>query len=326
MEHYRLRHATKDKRRKVLLALSYGLSSMTLLDLIDHQLEWQRKSRNGLSGFDLHVLAVAPSSIDPAVQHDSARIDAVRQHYPLHTYSEIPFSSIFQFDKDIGSFMAQYAGPEFAEDGSRSDEERLEAFRSALSTATSRADMDEVLLQRLICAFAESQGCEGILWGHSDSRLAAKTLAQVAKGRGFSLPWTTSDGVSPSGIRFTFPLRHILRKELDQYAECALSDDVRSVIVPDTPSAENKSSRNMSIDALLTQYVHAQGEKYRGVMSNIARTVDKLQVLPEDASLVCVCCGMPMSRVADVTPSPTLGQTCCGCSRTLFDLKTNGAA
>lgn len=327
MEKYRLRNAPKDRRRKLLIPLSYGVSSLTLLHIINAQLQRQRSSGRKITAFDLHVLAIDPSSINPVFQVDSSRIDQVREAYPEHECTEIPFSSIFQYDKEVGDVMKEHAGADFVDDRSKTDEERLQLFRSSITTSTSRADVDELLLRRLIVAFAKAQGCEGILWGDSDSRLAAKTLAHVSKGRGFSLPWTVSDGMSPWDIHFSFPLRDLFKSELEQYAGFTVSE-LRSKVGVENPVVENMSSRVMSIDDLLTHYVETQGEKYPGIMANIVRTVDKLQTSPSDASLLCTCCRMPMNKGSNLetqglaSQSGQNGPICYGCARTLLDVKS----
>lgn len=323
MERYRLRYAPKDRRRKLLLALSYGVSSLAVLHILDALLEKQRNTGQRRTAFDLHVFTIDPSTINPNVKRDAGRIDLVRQSYPEYEYTETPLSSIFQYDDDIGSVIAQYAGSNYGDDGSKSNEERLQLFRSSLTTATSRKDLDDVLIRRLIVAFAKSHGCEGVVLGDSDSCLAAKTLAQVSKGRGFSLPWAVSDGLSPSGLHFTFPCREIFKTELEQYADISVPE-IRSKLDVQAPTTGNMSSRVMSIDDLMTQYVETQGEKYPGVMANIVRTVDKLHPSPSDAHVLCACCDMPMNAVReDVNAQDgNSGPTCYGCSRSLFDLRS----
>ena len=331
MEKYRLRNSPKDRRRKLLLPLSYGVSSLTLLHIINAQLERQRSSGRKITAFDLHVLAIDPSSVNRVIKADASRIERVKEAYPEHECTEIPLSSIFQYDKEIGNVMKEHTGGDFADDESKTDEERLQLFRSSITTPTSRSDFDELLLRRLIVSFSKAQGCEGILWGDSDSRLAAKTLAHVSKGRGFSLPWTVSDGMSPWDIYFSFPLRDLFKAELEQYAGFTVAE-LRSKVGVENPVVENMSSRVMSIDDLLTDYVETQGEKYPGIMANIVRTVDKLQTSTSDASLLCTCCGMPMNRgLNPETQGLSLrnganGLICYGCARSLLDVKSATAS
>lgn len=71
---------------------------------------------------------------------------------------------------------------------------------SSLPSTTSRMDILSILRTRLIVEIAKKEGCAAVLWGDSTTRLAQKTLAETAKGRGFSIPWQTADGDSPFGM------------------------------------------------------------------------------------------------------------------------------
>ncbi|KAL2221766.1 hypothetical protein M432DRAFT_193121 [Thermoascus aurantiacus ATCC 26904] len=330
MEKYRLRrNAPKDRRRKLLLPLSYGVSSTVLLHMLNGQLERQLSSGgvHARAAYDLHVLVVDPSTISPLNPPCEERFAAVQQRYPMHTYTQVPFHSIFQHDPDIKDTMAQFAGPGFVDDASKSDQDRLDAFRASIQSATSRADIDNILLNRLIVACAKEYGCEGILWGDSDSRLAAKTLASVAKGRGASLTWHVCDGPSPWDVEFTFPLRDLFKPELELYA--SQIPGLEEIIIPDQPVSENMSNRNLSIDKLLMHYVQTQGAKYPGVMANVVRTVSKLQPAQISAGEVrCALCGASAGSVEDLTATvPGAGtQTddhesrfCYGCARSRLD-------
>lgn len=231
---------------------------------------------------------------------------------------------------------SEFGIPEEASDTSKSEQERLDIFRSSLSTATSLADIDGIILTRLIIAFAKEQEYDAIIWGDSDSRLAAKALANVAKGRGYSLAWEICDGVSPWGIQFNFPLRDLFKSELELYASLIMSDLPFSSVIDASPSVtENLTNRNMSIEALMTQYVETQGEKYPGVMANIVRTIDKLRPPTSDSNVKCVLCGMPVE--CDAEEAAVLGNslvdsgsngteqpnqiTCYGCTRSCADIR-----
>lgn len=330
MERYRLRkNAPKERRRKLLLPLSYGVSSTVLLHMLNGQLE--RQAAGGpyaRVAYDLRVLVVDPSTISPSNSSCEERFAAVQQRYPMHTYTQIPFHSILQRDPEIKDTMARFAGPGFVDDVSKSDQERLDAFRASIQSATSRADIDNILLNRLIVVCAKEYGCEGILWGDSDSRLAAKSLASVAKGRGSSLTWQVCDGPSPWDVQFTFPLRDLFKSELELYANQI--PGLEDIIIPDQPVSENMSNRTLSIDELMMQYVQTQGAKYPGVMANVVRTVTKLQPAPVSEGRVrCALCGASAGSVEDLTGTvPGAGtQTddhesrfCYGCARSRPDL------
>ncbi|OAX83883.1 cytoplasmic tRNA 2-thiolation protein 2 [Emergomyces africanus] len=331
MEKYRPQNAPKNRQRKLLLPLSYGVSSSTLLHILNLQLERQISTGLGRRAYDIHVLNVGVCG-----QPDSQRLDLFREAYPLHTYSQVPLHLIFKHDAAITDVISEYGGPEFIDDPTKTDQERLDIFRFSLSTATSRTDIDGILLTRLVVAIAKELDCDGILWGDSDSRLASKALSNVAKGRGFSATWDVCDGISPWGIQFNFPLRDLFKFELSTYASLALPKSL-GVVDSERPSVDNLSNKNMSIENLLSHYVETQGEKYPGIMANIVRTIDKLQPPPADAGSKCVLCGMPVDNsgedpailggpggsqyvLMDSRERPMTSTLCYGCARSRLDL------
>lgn len=323
----KFRHLCKptDARLKLLLPLSYGVSSSVLLHILDADLKRQRSKVRAWIAYDLHILIIEPSTISPSNPSTDLNFEAVQNTFPTHAISRVPFYSIFEHIPEIKEIMLEYAGSQFTDDSSQSDQERLAAFRASIPTATSKTDVDAVLLTRLVVALAKKFACEGVLWGDSDSRLAAKTLAGVAKGRGASLTWQASDGMSPWGLRFEFPLRDLFKAELHQYAN--FCPELAEIIIPEEPPSDNVLTRNLSIDELMMRYVQTQGEKYPGVMGNVARTVNKLQSPESDDAPLCALCAGPVGNVkgnSGVTVSSPSdknqgSQFCYGCMRSRPD-------
>jgi cytoplasmic tRNA 2-thiolation protein 2 len=143
--------------------------------------------------------------------------------------------------------------------------------------------------------------------------------------------------MTPWGIHFTFPLRDLFKAELELYS-ALVSSNLQDIIVSDSPSRANLSNRNMSIDELISQYVETQGEKYPGVMANIVRTIDKLQVPFSDGGVKCVVCGLPVNyhgqglsdsevrkgyqyTLTEVEKCSRPRPTCYGCSRSFLDIE-----
>ena len=321
MRHYC--YQAKTGRHKLLLPLSYGLSSTVLLRILNSHLERQLNKRNG-PGYELHILVVEPSSISSSNPSTEQRLGLVQERFPIHSYTQVQFESIFEHDPDIQDTMSKFAGPGFADNPSLSHKERLDAFRASIPTATSKTDVDYALMNRLVVAYAKKFGCTAILWGDSDSRLAAKTLASVAKGKGSSVTWQVSDGMSPFGIEFNFPLRELFSTEVQQYAK--LCPDLHDIIIPDEPLSEDVLTKNLSIDELMMRYVLTQGEKYPGVMANVTRTASKLQPLSASNVPSCTFCGAKMGGSSkDSASTGILGNTnsrqfCYGCTRSRPDV------
>lgn len=314
-------------QHKLLLPLSYGLSSSVLLNALSARIERQLSKPNTRTPYELHILVVEPPTVSPLSSYEE-HLETVRKVFPRHSYTQIPLHSIFEYDSEIREVIPQFVESGFVDDASLSDKERLDAFRSSISTATSKADVDGILISRLIVACAKRLGYHAVLWGDSDSRLAAKTLANVAKGRGSSLTWQLSDGMSPWGVEFYFPLRDLFNSELRSYVD--LKPELKDIIVPDVPLSENTPTKNLSIDQLMMRYVDTQGEKYPGVMANVTRMVTKLDREPVSIDNPrCVFCkaftGDHGNATSNVTDASVLGgtessQLCYGCARSKPEL------
>ncbi|KAI2909749.1 hypothetical protein CBS63078_4354 [Aspergillus niger] len=321
MERYRLRrNMPQTGPCKLLLPLSYGVSSTVLLHMLHRQLEALRSKKHGPAGFEILVLVVEPSTISPVPSHEEG-FALAQQTFPLCSFTRLPFHSIFELDPDVHQIMSQYAGEHFTDDTSLSDEERLNRFRRSITTATSKSDVDQILLNKLVVAFAKKMECRGIVWGDSDSKLAAKTLANVAKGRGSSVTWQVCDGMSPFGLEFNFPLRDVFTAEIRTYA--TLFPELAGIIVHDEPPSENTLTKNLSIDELMIRYVSTQGEKYPGVMLNVTRTASKLQSSGTSiGGLQCNFCGAFMTTNENITGEQGNEQLqfCYACARSQPEL------
>ena len=340
MENYRLKGTTKGQQQQVLVPVSFGVSSTVLLHVLDDHQQRQLAGGQGRSAYNLHILNVELPTVSSSLTKPGGHgFDVLRELYPRHKYTTIPFSSIFRYDKEIGDVISKLSAPGFQDQTSKTDQERLDSFKSSLSSATSRTDIEYILLNRLIVAFAKEQGCDGILWGHSDSRLAGRVLADVAKGRGFSLPWQICEGMSPSGLNFNFPLRDLFKSELEVYSSL-IPERVSQVIIPERSLADISCAiKAMSIEDMMTQYIETQGAKYPSIMANVVRTVNKLEPPSvHEHDVECALCGMLVTDASKglVMPGDNLtsnvisiaGESngkqenyCYGCARSCLDIE-----
>jgi cytoplasmic tRNA 2-thiolation protein 2 len=180
--------------------------------------------------------------------------------------------------------------------GYSSPAEQLALLINSLTSATARADVLSTLRTRLVVEHAKLTGCESVLWGDSTTRLAQKTLSETAKGRGFSLPWQVSDGESPFGLNFHYPLRDVLKKELVSYtnmAEPGLAALVHETVTGTTQAS--MSSKNTTIDDLMKHYFESVEENFPSIVANVVRTTSKLEVHPHaPADPRCSLCSMPV--------------------------------
>ena len=303
MDTYKVRSNPKDMKRKILLSLSFGVSSVTLLHILDRQLQIQLE-RTSRTGYEVHVLFV-----DESVAYGQAASTEVfallKERYPSYPYTVVSLARVFEFcdvsdDPEITSIGLDLESSNFPSskgDGS----ERLERLLSSLPSSTSRADIIGILKSRLVVEFAKRNTCSSIVWGDSTTRLAEKTLSETAKGRGFSLPWQIADGLSPHGITFIFPMRDLLRKEIIIYSGLT-TPPLTPLVTERPPSASvSASSKDTTIDDLMSQYFASVEQNYPSIVSNVVRTASRLQAPPSsrDTLTSCQICRLPVNHGAD---------------------------
>lgn len=293
MESFRVRNSAPDRQRKILLPISFGVSSVTLLHILDHHLKTQ-KTKTGRTGFALVVLFIDSSSINKSAV-DIEALNTVQARYPNHQYSVIPLENIFRatLENPLLDLL-----PDIKNDTKIPVEEQLVKLVHSLTSTTARADTISILRTRLIVEEARRLGCEGILWGDSTTRLAERILAETAKGRGFSLPWQIADGESPFGITTNYPLRDLLKKELVSYV--SLSEPSLLPLVHESPPGATQalmSSKNTTIEDLMKQYFESVEENFPSIVANVVRTTSKLEAgLGSASNSRCVLCNMPVSE------------------------------
>lgn len=288
METFRVRHATPGKQRLLLLPVSFGPSSVSLLHILNEHLESQKR-RTGRTGYDIRIVCVDTSTIEATSQDPQPRLGPLKMRYPSWEYSIIDISEV----GSLPDFKTLYQEilQETPHDGSN-----LEQLLASLPSASSRADMIAMLRSRLLIHFAKQHGCECILWGDSTTRLAERVLSETAKGRGFAVPWAVSDGPTPHGINYHFPMRDILKQEI-----VAFTDLVEPSLTPLIEQAKTEvvaTAKNTSIDQLMAQYFESVEENYPSIVANVVRTTARLNAPSDQDGQKCKLCQMPMDAGA----------------------------
>lgn len=272
LESNKIRGGFNDPQKTLLVPVSFGVSSITLLHVLDQHLQ-ARREQGRHAGYSLHVLFIdQPMSTDQECPRDLR--DLLMQRYPLHVYSTILLEDCADHGAD-------------AEKSPVDKSMNLKDNFRSLPSASARTDFIDITRRQLITAFAKSHGCDTILFGDSTTRLAERTLSETAKGRGVSLPWLTTDGDS-SGINCIYPLRDLLRKELASYAN-VVSPPLTPLIIK-SPAQVSASSKDVTIDGLMTQYFESVEKDYPSIVANVVRTTGKLK--PPANSEGCEKCSL----------------------------------
>ena len=311
MESYRFKNLTGDQQKRLLLPLSGGVSSLSLLQVLDAQLNEQLAKQNR-TAYELVVVHVDLLETE-AVSSEWYETTAAR--FDLHEF--LPIMKIHEavsIDEEVGTALSLLG---ITRKPDTDEKDFYKAVMTSTSSVTTRADLRELLVKRMLVALAKQHDCESILWGHSDSKLAAQALAEVAKGRGGSVPGALADGPSPGAINFNYPMRDLFKAELDLYASI-ISPPLEALLNSSEPEPV-VSIRNTSIDSLLNDYITSQGEKYPSIMANVVRTASKLQVPKQTkSSTYCAVCCCATSEKREN------GNLCYGCNRMKQDIKTLG--
>lgn len=307
MESFRVKHSDPGHERVLLLPLSFGSCSTTLLHLLSEHMKGQVE-RTGRSGYKLHVLHV-DEGFNSDGNASRMQLDTVKARFPEHTYSLSSLAETTSME-DITSLFKGETKHE-SRDSSKTPPPSISELLSSLTSATSRTDTLQILRRRLITTFAKQHSCESLLWAHSTTRLAEITLAETAKGRGASIPWLVSDTSSPHGIQYFYPMRELLTKEIIAFS-ALVEPPISDLIVQDVVKPA-VSTKNTSIDDLMRQYFESVEREYPSIVANVVRTTGKLQA-PEvrEAEERCELCEMPLGEEA-----PERSRLCYGCIRTL---------
>jgi len=295
METYRVRGSTSTAK-KLLLPLSFGSSSASLLHILDQHLQVQYQKMNR-AAYELHIVHVDLYLDATDRKSSSDLLEKYKVRFPRHKYSRVGLEDALYLESINWKSLGLENAPKL--DSEKSGTEQLQELIGVMPSATSKADIVSTLLTRLLVDIAQKNDCETILFGDSTTRLAEKTLTETAKGRGFSLPWQVSDIMSPYGIGFNYPLRDLLKKELVAFSSLT-SPSLTELTIRQEPSSHiSASSKLVTIDDLMAQYFESVEENYPSIVANVVRTSSKLQTLNGELTKSCGLCGLPVSHGTD---------------------------
>ena len=101
LESFRVNFGAEQQRR-ILVPLSFGVSSTTLLHILDLHLKTQ-KSKTGRTGFAISVIYVE----DPEQKvHAAQLLDKAREQYPDHHYVSLPLHDVYRMVPDDASIRS----------------------------------------------------------------------------------------------------------------------------------------------------------------------------------------------------------------------------
>ena len=294
----KVRNVFNNTPKKLLLPVSLGASSLALLHVLDQHVRAQL-DKSGRTSYSLQVLFIDQSPFLAQPVAYKSVVEKLKQRFPLHGFSVASLDEAFEHGVADFEEMIE-ANKSSNGTKSLSQREKLVAMLSSLPSATARLDIINILRRRLIIDFAQRQECFGLVFGDSTTRLAERTLSETAKGRGGSLPWLTADATFLNGLQISYPMRDLLKRELVQYLTMIEPPLAPLVVNDENMNNAPVSSKDTTIDGLMSQYFQSVEQNYPSIVANVVRTSGRL-VAPTSlsSSTSCGICGLPFESVSE---------------------------
>lgn len=335
--------AAPTQTKKVLVGLSFGVSSSSLVNVLDESAQNQLKKRP-TPAYDpvvVHVDTEMGDHTSSSPSETQRLLDEFSERYPRFTFRSIPLTTVL--DLDTIDWSALPVAPSSGEDGEKGPAERLHDFFARLPSTTSRADIMRLFVRHILISAALAEDCHALLLGYSTTALAALTLGETAKGRGFTIPWMTNDGPQPihafdrgaeaagkevAKLPIYYPLREVFRNELVAYAGL-VSPPLTDLVLPSDaarPGSAVVSHKDVSIDDVMARYFDEVEASYPSIVANVVRTTTKLERLGENGDdISCGLCGMGLDELGDErwkgeigdADAGEYGRLCYGCQRSM---------
>lgn len=291
-ERYKVKYGAVLERlgtQRVLLPVSFGASSLVLLDMIASLLQEQNLAHKGKQGFELVVLHLKEDT------EASEKLEKIVASY--HPVS-IKFQVVDIDDVIVDERIRISVSNEFdvlREKLAESDPLAKYTVSQLLDLSPSRslrADLLAIIYEDLIFQTAIAEGCQTVLLGHSMTRLATEVISLTVKGRGLSIHQSIADGPRNIGnhtVHVIYPLRDILYAEVEAILKFSdgILQFIRQLMGPET-----KIVKNMTVQALTAQYFeNLDATGYSSTASTVVKTAEKLGGPKEPKVAVCDVCG-----------------------------------
>ncbi|PIS53039.1 hypothetical protein CJI97_002697 [Candidozyma auris] len=293
-ERYKVKYgavAEKLGTQKVLLPLSFGTSSLVLLDMVASLLREQNLAHKGKQGFELVVLHILEENGPSKAEAESIMHELLSRYDPVTVHYRIIDPEMFLLDKK--SLQRIQVSAEFdvlSKQQQLGNSLTVSLLLESCRTNSSRADLLQLIYHDLIIQSAIQLRCNTILLGHSMTRLASEILSMTVKGRGVEIHEAIADrSISYEGNEFhiIFPFRDILFAEVE--AVLSLTDGLKQFHVE--TSKGTSIAKNMTVQALSTKYFDDLGANgYASTASTVVKTAEKLGAPKCEITAKCRIC------------------------------------
>ncbi|ANB15269.1 Ncs2p [Sugiyamaella lignohabitans] len=288
MEDYKVNYTPGAKVPDVLLPLSFGRSSLALLDMVADMLRFQSSTHGGRQGLHLHAVHIDETGIHGMDGDVQETLQNLRAKYPeCSTITSVKLESFLE-DPSVNREVVKIVASTSTVSPNNTKE-----LLAMLVKRTPQQDMLNIIRLKIIEKVARDLNCTTIIWGHSMTRLAELVISLTAKGRGN----TISDILfsEQSEPRILYPLNEVLGSEVADYIQVQSLDQ----FVLSSLSRRPATTKLQSIDELVNQYFVSVEQGFPSVVSTVVKTAAKLapsSAVYESRQLevsTCKICGGP---------------------------------
>ncbi|KAG6040450.1 hypothetical protein E4U41_000490 [Claviceps citrina] len=332
--------------RRYVAGLSFGPSSTALTQILDKSARFHssKKASPAFEPLIVHIdTDLSPRAAAEADTPARRLLSRYQERFPNMAFECVHLSTIWRTATLDWSALGVDTAAAAADDGQEEEVdavERLRAFFDSLPSATSRADVLRLFIRHLLLHVALDRSYTAVLLGHSTTALAALTLAEVANGRGYAVPWQINDGPftarnyhgpgaqssalgqqqqqqqqhSDVQMPIYYPLREVFKNELATYLDLVPSlkelmpqQDNNNNNNNNSATAKVISHKDLSIAEVMERYFDSVEGPYSGIVANVVRTTGKLDRVTGGGS--CHLCGMALDEQGDSRWAGELGDT-----------------
>lgn len=279
---------------KVLFPISFGPSSIVLLDILISLYIEQLKNPRAKLGFELNILYIDDSSITRYENTYEEIVKLVEDRFQLSNYS-INFKKI-----DINSFINNKTAlskvallqtfDTFKIDKDLSSVNSIKEVLDACPNRASKHDLIQIIKKELIKNFAVVNDCKVILWGHNMSRLAEEVIALTVKGRGAEIYANLTDGVEQYQnweLEHLHPLRDVSQNEINIFMKL---QNLTELILRPKDNIDKLMVKQKTINEIVGDYYKVVDTEYDNIVSTVVKTGAKLVEPKKFDEKYCVLC------------------------------------
>ena len=326
---------------RVLVGWSGGLSSSVLCELL-REARWQEEGRRRLL---LHV-EIAHIDCSAITQQPPAQEerDGGLRHFRPAAQHVLPLSAVFDIPQDSQPPLTPSSPSAFipadCEHRAAADARLRQLFLSV--PAAFHQSLLSHLLAHLLSFLCRLLRCSCLLTAQSATSAASAVIAAIVKGQGRRAACSADMAEQRMQTRWAFPLRDSSAAHIAYYFHfhrLTVLSSLAPIRLQRTASSSLPPSSAATLDSASAAFISRLEAQYRQTVSNVLRTVEKIDRPPLTAA-TCAMCGLAAEEAAvssalscaassqrqrdsSCPPSPCL---CYDCERGLCSLSSSSTA